>query len=326
VSPAAQLCCPICAGALVDVDRSARCADGHNFDYARSGYLNLTVATGPTRIGDTAAMVTARDEFLAAGHYGAIADAVAAAVASAGGGPLIELGSGTGYYLAAALSDGDGAPSAFGFDLSKPAAGHAARRHPGIQFVVADVEAGVPLAAASVNTAISVFSPRPAAELGRVVRPGGELVVALAGPRHLERLRERLTLMRVHDDKLARLGERLAPWFSLVGAETVEYEIELGPEDARRLVLMGPNAWHKVELGALEEGHADLVSVIVARYRRDDAAANSGLATRRRRGRGGRAGRRRTGRGRRSRARGRVRGRCWRRRPRPGRPAARGRR
>jgi SAM-dependent methyltransferase len=270
VSPAAQLCCPICGGALADVAGSARCAEGHNFDYSRSGYLNLTVATGPGRIGDTAAMVTARDEFLTAGHYRPIAEAVTAAVASAGGGPLVELGSGTGYYLAAAAAPlSDVAPSAFGFDLSKSAATHAARRHPGIQFVIADVEAGVPLAAASVNTAISVFSPRPATELGRLVRPGGELVVALAGPRHLERLRERLSLMRVHEDKLARLGERLAPWFSPLGTETVEYEIELGPEDARRLVLMGPNAWHGVELGALDEGHADLVSVIVARYRRD---------------------------------------------------------
>jgi 23S rRNA (guanine745-N1)-methyltransferase len=271
MSPAAQLCCPICGGALADVDGSARCPAGHNFDYSRSGYLNLTTGTKPGRVGDTAAMVAARDVFLAAGHYRAIADAVAAAVADAGGGPLIEIGSGTGYYLAAAArldQDGDEA-RAFGFDLSKPAADHAARRHPGIRFVVADVEAGVPLPDASVGIAISVFSPRPARELGRIVRPGGELVVALAGPRHLERLRDLLQLMSIHDDKLAQLGERLAPWFSPIGTETVEHEIELGAEDARRLVLMGPNAWHGVDLGALVEGHNDLVSVVVARYRRD---------------------------------------------------------
>jgi 23S rRNA (guanine745-N1)-methyltransferase len=217
-------------------------------------------------------MVAARDEFLAAGHYRPIADAVAVAVAGAGGGPLIEIGSGTGYYLAAAaerLGQGGDEARAFGFDLSKSAADHAARRHPAIRFVVADVEAAIPLPEASVSTAISVFSPRPAAELGRAVRPGGELVVALAGPRHLERLRDLLWLMSIHDDKLGRLSERLAPWFSPVQTEAVEYEIELGAEDARRLVLMGPNAWHGVDLGALGEKHDDLVSVIVARYRRD---------------------------------------------------------
>ena len=277
-----QLSCPICGDLLADVDGSARCPAGHNFDYARSGYLNLTGSGGPGRVGDTAAMVVARDEFLAGGHYRPVAGAVAAALSAgaiAGGGPLIEIGSGTGYYLAAAsLDQGDGAAGALGFDLSKAAADLAARRHPGLRFVVADVEAGIPLPAASVGAAISVFSPRPGAELGRVVRPGGELIVAFAGPRHLERLRERLALMRVHDDKLGRLSARLDPWFTPVQTQTVEYEIELGAEDARRLVGMGPNAWHRVDLGALDEGHADLVSVTITRYRRDDLVGGAGAA------------------------------------------------
>lgn len=277
------LSCPICGDLLADADGSARCPAGHNFDYARSGYLNLTGSGGPGRVGDTAAMVMARDEFLAGGHYSPVAEAVGAAVSAAavaGDGALIEIGSGTGYYLAAAaasLGQGGGA-DALGFDLSKAAADLAARRHPGLRFVVADVEAGIPLPAASVGAAISVFSPRPGAELGRVLRPGGELIVAFAGPRHLERLRERLALMRVHDDKLGRLSARLDPWFTPVQTQTVEYEIQLGAEDARRLVLMGPNAWHRVDLGALDEGHADLVSVTVARFRRDDLVGGAGAA------------------------------------------------
>jgi len=328
VSRPAQLSCPVCGDVLGDVDGSARCPAGHSFDYARSGYLNLTGSGGSGRVGDTKAMVVARDEFLAAGHYRPIADAVAAAVAAADSGPLVEIGSGTGYYLAAAvecLEEAGGGLAASGLDLSKAAADRAARRYPEIGFVVADVEAEIPLPEASVGVAISVFSPRPAAELGRVVRPGGELVVALAGPRHLERLRDRLQLMKIHEDKLGLLNERLAPWFLPIRTETVEYEIELGAEDARRLVLMGPNAWHAVDLGALADGHADLASVIVARYRRDPATAGA-EGSRARRGRGGRAGRRRTGRRRRSRAQGRVPARCWRRRRRPGRRAVRGRR
>jgi 23S rRNA (guanine745-N1)-methyltransferase len=273
----AQLACPVCGGSLGDDAGAARCPRGHSFDYARSGYLNLAREVRG-RVGDTAAMVAARAEFLSRGHFEPLADAVAAgAVAAAPAqGVLAEIGCGTGYYVAAAATRlrqrEQGLECAYGFDLSKAAAAHAARRHGEIGFVVADVEAGIPLRDGAVGVAISAFSPRPAAELGRVVRPGGELVVALAGPRHLERLRERLSLMSVHEDKLGRLGERLGPWFSPIQAETVEYEIELGAEDARRLVLMGPNAWHGVELGALAGGHADLVSVIVARYRRDRGA------------------------------------------------------
>lgn len=307
------LACPVCSGALADADGSARCAAGHSFDYARSGYLNLTRSGGGrARAGDTAAMIEARAAFLGAGHYEPIAAAIAAAAiagiaaasaptggaiatsastegagsASAGTEAtpavqgLAEIGSGTGYYLDAvgrALRERSVEPGcAVGIDLSKAAAAHAARRHPDLRFVVADVEDAIPLRDSTVDVALSVFSPRPGGELGRVVRPGGELVVAFAGDRHLGRMRERLALIGVHEGKLERLSERLEPWFDPVSTEAVEYELRLGAEDARRLALMGPNAWHGFDPGALDGGHSDLVSVIVARFRRSAAAQPGG--------------------------------------------------
>lgn len=276
MSCAACLSCPVCGGPLAAADGSARCQQGHSFDYARSGYLNLTRTTGARpRSGDTAAMVEARAEFLAAGHYRPIADAVVAAVAAADRpvGALAEIGSGTGCYLdaAARVLREQGLECAVGIDLSKPAAAYAARRHRDLEFVVADAEARIPLRDSAAAVVLSVFSPRPGAELGRVVCPGGELIVAFAGPRHLERLRERLDLIGIHEDKLDRLGERLEPWFDLVSTTPVEYEIRLGTEDARRLVLMGPNAWHGSDPATLEGEHTDLVSVVVTRFRRSEA-------------------------------------------------------
>jgi SAM-dependent methyltransferase len=266
----------------VTVDGSARCQRGHSFDYARSGYLNLTRATGARpRSGDTAEMVEARAEFLATGHYRPIADAVVAAVAAADrpAGALAEIGSGTGYYLDAAArarrEREQGLACAVGIDLSKPAAALAARRHRDLEFVVADAEVRIPLRDSAAAVALSVFSPRPGAELGRVVRLGGELIVALAGPRHLERLRERLDLIGIHEDKLERLAERLEPWFDLVSTAPVEYELRLGAEDARRLALMGPNAWHGFDPTALEGEHTDLASVVVARFQRSEALAGA---------------------------------------------------
>jgi 23S rRNA (guanine745-N1)-methyltransferase len=272
------LSCPVCGGPLAAADGSARCERGHSFDYARSGYLNLTRATGArARNGDTAAMVEARAEFLAAGHYRPIADAVVAAALAAElpAGALAEIGSGTGYYLDAAArvlrEREQGLECAVGIDLSKPAAAHAARRHPDLEFVVADAEVRIPLGDSAATVVLSVFAPRPGAELGRVVRLGGELIVAFAGPRHLERLRERLDLIGIHEDKLERLSKRLEPWFDLASTTPVEYEIRLGAEDAGRLVLMGPNAWHGFDPAALEGEHTDLVSVLVSRFRRSEA-------------------------------------------------------
>lgn len=274
-----HLLCPVCGGALADVDGSARCAEGHSFDYARSGYLNLTRQAGRARVGDTAAMVRARAELLASGHYDRLAAAVAHA-ASPAGGVVAEVGSGTGHYLVAAVERmrerGQDPECAFGFDLSKAAADHAARRHPELRFVVADVEAAIPLRDVTADVVLSVFAPRPAQELARVTRPGGELVAAFAAPRHLQRLRDRWGLMGVRPGKLEELTRRLWPWFEPASADAVEYEVELTEEDARRVVSMGPNAWHDHQLEHLDGPMVDHVSATVARFRRTSSSSRHG--------------------------------------------------
>ncbi|MGH3409425.1 MAG: putative RNA methyltransferase, partial [Streptosporangiaceae bacterium] len=64
--------CPACGAALARAagtpGRTLRCRNGHAFDVARQGYVSL-LASGLTPVGDTAAMVQARIDFLAAGHY-----------------------------------------------------------------------------------------------------------------------------------------------------------------------------------------------------------------------------------------------------------------
>jgi 23S rRNA (guanine745-N1)-methyltransferase len=296
----ALLACPVCGAALGDVGRddsrrggSARCAMGHSFDYARSGYLNLTRGTAHGRVGDTAEMVRARGEFLATGRYGRVAEGVADVAAEAVANPaaeaaadaegksearkagpslVAEIGCGTGYYLDAVVrtlaDEGSPPECTFGFDLSKAAVAQATREHPDLRFAVADVEDGIPLRDATADLVLSVFSPRPGPELGRIVKLGGSLVVAFAGPRHLQSLRERLDLLSVHEDKRELLIERLDPWFELIDTITVQYEVDFSAEEARLLVLMGPNAWHDSDPGSLDGGLTDLVSVVVARFRR----------------------------------------------------------
>ncbi len=287
---AALLSCPVCAGSLADAGGSARCEAGHSFDYARSGYLNLVAGgRGSGRLGDSTEMVRAREELLAAGHFEPLAAALGEAAAEAegpvdgcrpegdkpqpvDGTVLAEVGSGTGHHLAAvaaALGAGGHPPRcAFGFDLSKAACERAARGQHGLRFVVADVEAAIPLRDAAADVVLSVFAPRPAPELGRIARPGGALVVALAEPDHLLALRERLGLLDVPADKLDRLRRRLEPWFEPTATSQVRYEAEFPAEDARRLVLMGPNARHAPDTGAIVGPHADLVAVAVASFRR----------------------------------------------------------
>jgi len=251
------------------------CTEGHSFDVARAGYVNLILGHGGrARMGDTGDMVRARAEFLDAGHMEPVAAAVAEAVAACHPGPgcLAELGSGTGAYLHAArerlAQTAPEPPCAWGFDLSKAAATVAARRHRDLGFAVADVASRIPLLDSAAGALIAVFAPRPAAECARVLAPGGCLVAAFATPLHLQGLRHRWDLLSVGEGKLEALTERLARWFRAGEARTVEYEIELAPADAERLVAMGPNARHGGLPEPPTETTRERISVTVARFQR----------------------------------------------------------
>ena len=95
------LACPHCSAALGPTEPgTVGCGNGHRFDIARQGYVSLLSSRARTDTADTADMVAARMAFLGAGHYRPIAAAVAEL---SGQGPALEIGAGTGYYLAAVL-------------------------------------------------------------------------------------------------------------------------------------------------------------------------------------------------------------------------------
>ena len=148
------LACPHCGLPLTSSDDVFVCADGHSFDVAKQGYVALLGARARTDTGDSADMVAARQEFLGAGHYAPIAEALGAGV-----GPVLELGAGTGYYLSALLDSGAGVGVAL--DSSKFAARRAAHDSRVVS-VVADAWSALPIRAESIATVLSGFrAPGP---------------------------------------------------------------------------------------------------------------------------------------------------------------------
>ena len=120
------LACPLDGAPLQRQAVSLRCPEGHCFDLAAQGYVNLLpVQNKRSRDpGDSKEMVAARRRFLEAGHYKPIADAVARAVL-AGAVPgrtltCLDAGCGEGYYLRQ-LAAGNEARhlSPIGLDISK---------------------------------------------------------------------------------------------------------------------------------------------------------------------------------------------------------------
>jgi 23S rRNA (guanine745-N1)-methyltransferase len=234
--------CPVCEDTLTRPDaRTLRCARGHAFDLARQGYASLT--TGRTaHPGDSAEMVAARESFLAAGHYAAVAEALNAAVGPCAG-LIVDAGVGTGYYLAHLL---DRLPEAIGLglDLSKAALRRAARAHPRAGAARVDLWRRLPLADAAASLIVNVFAPRNGPEFRRVLRPDGALLVVTPAAGHLRELIDAYDLIRVDPDKAERVSSSLGAHFTAVAGTAHEQRLRLTGEEIRTLVGMTPSARH----------------------------------------------------------------------------------
>jgi 23S rRNA (guanine745-N1)-methyltransferase len=233
------LSCPHCSSGLTLDGGSVRCASGHVFDVAKQGYVTLLSGRAAVT-GDNAEMVAARQEFLTAGHYAPIVSAVVAACA--GEGCVLDLGAGTGHYLAAVL---DASPDRVGIalEIAKPALRRAARAHPRAGAVGADTWRPLPVRDGVVSVALNVFAPRNASETARVLTHDGRLVVVAPTSAHLGELVTALDLLTVGEDKATRVTASL-PGFTVSAQKTCEFEMSLDHEEVLALVGMGPSAWH----------------------------------------------------------------------------------
>ncbi|MEV0536264.1 putative RNA methyltransferase [Kitasatospora sp. NPDC050463] len=268
------LACPHCAQALTPDGRALRCPTGHSFDIAKQGYVSLLAGDAHTGTGDTADMVAARSDFLAAGHYRPIADALAeAAAAVAPEGLVADLGAGTGHYLAHVLDALPDRPGA-ALDISKYALRRAARAHPRIGAVVCDAWRPLPLLDAAAGLVLNVFAPRNGPEIRRVLRPGATLLLVSPTPRHLRELVGALGLLSVDEEKQRRIDEKLGPHLTPAGRQEVEFGLRLSAADVRTVVGMGPSAWHTdrerlaARLADLPDPVEVTASVTIAAYRR----------------------------------------------------------
>lgn len=239
--------CPLCGGGLALGDGVLRCEAGHSFDVARQGYVNLVPGAG-----DSTEMVEAREAFLDAGHFRTLTAAIANEAAGIDApGAMVDLGAGTGHHLAPLL---DALPDRVGLalDASTAALRRAGRSHPRVAAIGADAWKPLPVRDGVAAVVLSVFAPRNAAEMARILSPGGALVAVTPTTRHLYELVGPLGLLSVPDDKEDRLDAQLEGHFTLAERRAVEHSMFLTREEAAQLVRMGPSAWH-VDEQAVQE-------------------------------------------------------------------------
>jgi 23S rRNA (guanine745-N1)-methyltransferase len=265
--------CPNCAEPISRSDTALRCAEGHSFDIARHGYASLLPGVAPIS-GDDGPMVSARQRVLGTGAFApvlaALIDLVAPPARSSG--TVVDAGCGPGYYLAGLM---DAWPSAcgLGLDSSVHALRSAARAHPRAAAVACDLFRPLPVASASADLVLNVFSPRNPTEFRRILRPDGRLVVVRPTGDHLSLLRGQVEgMVGIDPAKESRLRQALDPYFEEMATVRTQYTTRLTPQEAADLVLMTPSA-HHVTIGDSDEDVAGAlpvevdISVLTTAYR-----------------------------------------------------------
>lgn len=206
-----------CRAPLAREERRYVCANNHSFDIARSGYVNLLQPQDrrSRNPGDTAEAVSARRRFYARGDP--LVDAIVRAFPVRGA--MLDVGCGEGAHLEA-FRRAYGVEG-WGVDISVPAIELAARTYRECSFVVANADRFLPFADASFDAAASITARMNAAELHRVLRPEGALLVVVPGAEDLVELREAVQGERVERDRVDRTVAAFAPLFTLERRQTV---------------------------------------------------------------------------------------------------------
>lgn len=285
ITPFQALACPLDEKPLSRSDSAWSCPDGHSFDIAKQGYVNLLPVQQKRSHdpGDSKAMVAARQRFLNAGHYQPVAEAVShavlshAEVQSAANPPFscLDAGCGEGYYLRqlADVATNSQPLSLMGLDISKWAVLAAAKQDdkqaPLSSWVVGS-NAHLPVQTGTLDSVLCMFGFPVVSEFARVLKTGGVLLQVEAGPNHLRELREIIypTL------KAERSSVSEAPeGFNHHNSEKLSYSLALnGSNEIADLLAMTPHLYRasaegRARAAALEE-LVVTVDVRVVQWRR----------------------------------------------------------
>lgn len=229
-----MLICPVCRNQLNKINMSYCCKNGHSFDIAKEGYVNLLTGKhkSGSLIGDNKDMAKSRREFLEKGYYDFLALKIAEIIK--GRENALDISCGEGYYTN--LISEKSEISVSGFDISKEMIKLAAKKYKDNLFFVANI-ANIPVERGSVDAAFQICAPFNEKEFAEILKDDGILISVVPGKKHLWELKELIydTPYENNEDKTEYEQLRL------IKSETIKSRSVLtSNEDIMRLFSMTP--------------------------------------------------------------------------------------
>ncbi|MFT5871264.1 MAG: 23S rRNA (guanine745-N1)-methyltransferase [Clostridium sp.] len=245
--------CPVCNLSLKKIEKQYVCLNNHSYDIASKGYINLLLANQKKTKdpGDSKEMMEGRRDFLNKGYYQIFSEALNEVIISSIGGNnvnILDAGCGEGYFLSRLkesiyIKQSNATINSkfdyFGVDISKAAVTHAVKRDKEINFIVGS-NFNIPIMSNTIDIIIRNFAPSDEAELKRVLKDNGKLVVVTPGVQHLYGLKELLYVNpRKHEEKEMNFNG-----FKLTKSTEVKYDIHVDDsKSVKNLIAMTPYYW-----------------------------------------------------------------------------------
>ncbi|MFX6142696.1 putative RNA methyltransferase [Acinetobacter baumannii] len=235
-----NLMCPVCRQRLELVSKTWRCEQGHSYDIAKQGYVNLHVVQHKhsKNPGDTPESVDARRAFLQGGYYQPLQQAVVHLLKQLKAKTVLDIGCGEGYYTSAMQQVVE---QCIGVDIAKNAVQRAAKLNDKVTWVVG-TGATLPVIDQSMDVCMSLFSPIPQTEILRVLKDDGYLIVVTPATNHLYAMREAL-FEQVNPHTPQKFVEQLQDLFELKEQQVIDAPLVLDQQPLKNLIAMTPYAY-----------------------------------------------------------------------------------
>ena len=222
-----NILCPVCKKILSKLDKTYKCENGHSFDIAKEGYINLYLHKSQ-KSGDNPDMIKARRDFLSKDYYKFLLDEVNKQLDI--NDSIIDLACGEGYYTSRFISK-----DKIGIDLSKSGLKIASKNDKNTTYILSTIF-DTPLEEKCADKIITIFAPIAKQEIVRLLKDEGLFILVKPNTDHLIELKQ-----AIYDNAyLNEVEDIMIDNLSLIEHIPIKQKSLLDNTDLNNLFMMTP--------------------------------------------------------------------------------------